>query len=1114
MRLFTSLPAIYNSFYLTAENRKVNCREPQSKISESCLCGPQRLLSELCGKKEIVLKLLTSGISKFKLVVLFFIFSSYAFSQDYNYRNFNSEDGLTQSYVYSIVQDVHGYLWICTDDGLFRYDGFKFENIPITDTLADSYVTRCVSDGESVWFGHYNGGLSYYDGKKIQTFKISQINSQVTYFAKSPDGGLWASTYYDGLFELDNDVGVAKHSAFKDKTTIISFSFITENEILVGTNSGLLYCKLSESGEIDIIQTVSEIPVSKITGIRQMRNKSGFFIVTENDGIFQLKVHDKELGVKKINANTEFDFTGLQDVYEDSRSDLWLCSKGNGLIKASYSESGNLSNPVFFNRAAGFVSDNVQTVFEDREGNIWSGNFGHGLTLITPKTFAVEKIINPVFGSSIFSIFFNQKFKWIGTENGLIKIDQLTGKPVKFYGTGNGLPKDTVTSIYSKDGNDFWIGTGKHGVFRMDAEMGKILKYPIENGVLENSITVINGRGDLVWIGTKKGLWSINTGNNEKKWYSINKGGLPHNSISSLFIDSKDKLWVTTPSSILSYIQDGKIIKIPLNSPKGNLTLGPITEDTDSRIWVGSNGNGVFIIQPDSIANLTMKEGLLSNFCYSLKSDNQNNIWVGHRGGLSRIRTTDFSIKPVRNFDGSTDTYHFNLNAVFKDSFGKIWFGSDKGIVSYDPSVADPLKSPPVLGITSIRINDEVVEISDRIILPPGNYKIRIDFLGINLKEPGLVNYQYMLEGYDQWSEISKNTFITFPRITEGNYKFILKASSGEGEVTKTPVTIDFTVKKFLWKRWWFYPGIILLIFTFTFIFIKRHIHLLQTDKRKLEAKIVERTSEIQFQKDEIELQRDLIDEKNENITSSIKYARHIQNAVLPPLEFINKLLPGNFILSRPKDIVSGDFYWLAEKDNKVVFTVADCTGHGVPGAFMSLLGITLLNEIVNIHGILSSDAIISRLRERIIQCLQQSRKEITTSDGMDMALCVLDRKKNKIQFTGGMSDLVYVRESELFVVKGDRTSICASDTCSGIFTMKEIDVKKGDVFYLFSDGFQDQFGGDHDKKYLSRKFYSSLLEIHELPMLKQKEVLEIKFNEWMKDYVQTDDITVMGIRL
>jgi serine phosphatase RsbU (regulator of sigma subunit) len=327
-------------------------------------------------------------------------------------------------------------------------------------------------------------------------------------------------------------------------------------------------------------------------------------------------------------------------------------------------------------------------------------------------------------------------------------------------------------------------------------------------------------------------------------------------------------------------------------------------------------------------------------------------------------------------------------------------------------------------------------------------------------------------------------------------------------------LTINIIIKKPVWKKWWFYLIIVLLLIILTIIYIKRREYKFLAEKKILEEKVRERTYEIQCQKNEIELQRDMINEKNANITSSIRYASKIQNSILPPVELVDKLLPDSFIFSKPKDIVSGDFYWLAEKDSKIIFAVADGTGHGVPGAFISLLGITLLNEIVNIHGITTSDAIVTELREGVIHSLQQGRKDIPTSDGMDIALCVLDQHQKRIQFTGGMNNLVYVRDKKLGEVKGDRFSVCALTDYTGSFTMKKIEYKKGDVFYLFSDGYQDQFGGDFDRKFLRKQFYLTLLEIHELPMLKQKETLETKLNEWMKDNPQTDDITVFGIRL
>ena len=224
--------------------------------------------------------------------ILFFFFSVltvHAIPQSYNFRNYNSEDGLTQSYVYSILQDVQGYLWIGTDNGLFRYNGLKFENYPTGDSLADNFITCSVSDGKWPWFGYSNGRVLYFNGKNFNAVNITHHDlSSITHFAKSPDDQIWASTYSDGLLKLSKDTGAVKRYHFKDQTIIISFDFLNDTELLAGTNTGLLYCRLKGSDEIELIRPVLEIPESKVTCIHKMRNKSGFYIATENDGIFQL----------------------------------------------------------------------------------------------------------------------------------------------------------------------------------------------------------------------------------------------------------------------------------------------------------------------------------------------------------------------------------------------------------------------------------------------------------------------------------------------------------------------------------------------------------------------------------------------------------------------------------------------------------------------------------------------------------------------------------------------------------------------------------------------------------------------------------------------------------
>jgi ligand-binding sensor domain-containing protein/serine phosphatase RsbU (regulator of sigma subunit) len=1049
------------------------------------------------------------------LLLFFLTLTSNIFPQSYNFRNFGSEAGFPESFVYSITQDRNGYLWIGTGKGLSKYNGFTFENYSTEDSLANNFITCAIRDYENLWFGHIDGKITYFDGSKFHPVHLPEQNkSPVTHFAESPDRKIWGSTLSDGLLELGLGTGVKKHKFSKENISVTTFDFLSESELIVGTNTGLLFCRINEPDEIDIIQTIPQIPESKIVCINKMRNGAGFFIATENDGIFQLSDDEKLFRVSEVKAEQDFVISGIQNIYEDSQSNLWLASYGNGLIRLSPDVDG-IREIFIFNKAGGFITNNVKIVFEDREGVIWSGNYGDGLTQVIPKSFSIMEFNHDLYGNSIFSIYLNESDKWIGTDKGLLKTDMNTGKVIRFFSKENGLPKDTVTAIHSSNGKDLWIGTEKSGLFRMNTADEKIIRFPLGNGALENSVTIITGKGNYVWAGTKKGLCNIDQPTGKIKWYSINQGGLPHNSIRNLYLDAEERLWVSTKSSILAFIADEKVTKIPLNLGSGILTLGPVTEDTDSRVWVGSDGNGLFLVESDTATNLTKNEGLLSDYCYSLISDKNQFIWVIHKNGLTRIRTTDFSVKPVSHIEEISGDFQFNPNAASIDQNGKIWFGTNRGLVSYDPANEFPFLEPPVVGITSFRINDTETEFRDnKIILPPGNYKIRVEFLGISLKDPELVTYQYMLEGYDNWSDITVNRGVTYDHLAEGVYTFMLRASSGDGAVTENPLMLSIIIKKPVWKKWWFFPVCAILIIIFTFIHTKRRELRFQAEKEILEKKVRERTYEIECQKNEIESQRDMINEKNASIMSSITYARNIQNYLLPPTELLDKLFPDNFILNKPKDIVSGDFYWLTEKNGKIVFTVADCTGHGVPGAFMSILGITLLNEIVNIHGITRSDDIVANLRERVIQSLQQERKDISSKDGMDISLCVLDPRLKRIQFTGGINDLIFIRDEKLNVLKADRFPVGAYDDYQGFFSIHEVEYKKGDVFYLCSDGYRDQFGGDFDKKFLRQNFYLTLLEIHRLPLAEQKMALEKKLIEWMKDNPQTDDITVMGVRL
>ena len=273
----------------------------------------------------------------------------------------------------------------------------------------------------------------------------------------------------------------------------------------------------------------------------------------------------------------------------------------------------------------------------------------------------------------------------------------------------------------------------------------------------------------------------------------------------------------------------------------------------------------------------------------------------------------------------------------------------------------------------------------------------------------------------------------------------------------------------------------------------------------------------LELQNEKIEKQNTEITAQKDKIVESIRYAQKIQQAVMPPEEYFSKYLPDHFIMLKPKDIVSGDFYWGNHVGEKFVFTAADCTGHGVPGAFMSLLGIAFLNDItarMTAENITAGD-ILTILRSNIITYLRQSGKEDEQKDGMDMAICVYDKKQSKIQYAGAHNPLIIIRDNTLTQTDADEMPIGYYENQTDKFTNHEIDIKKGDMLYMFSDGYSDQFGivDGKRRKYMIRNFRDFLLKIHNLELKEQKQRLDDNIENWRGNLKQLDDILVVGVR-
>lgn len=269
--------------------------------------------------------------------------------------------------------------------------------------------------------------------------------------------------------------------------------------------------------------------------------------------------------------------------------------------------------------------------------------------------------------------------------------------------------------------------------------------------------------------------------------------------------------------------------------------------------------------------------------------------------------------------------------------------------------------------------------------------------------------------------------------------------------------------------------------------------------------------AEINLKNQKLEIAYNVVEEKNREITDSINYAKRIQNAILPPRKLVKEYIPDSFILYKPKDVVAGDFYWMEQKEDKILFAAADCTGHGVPGAMVSVICNNGLNRSVREYGLIDPGKILDKTRDVVISEFEKSEEEV--KDGMDISLCALDFKNQILCWAGANNPLWIIRNSEIVETKSNKQPIGVVDNPQP-FTTHKIELQKGDVIYVFTDGFQDQFGGERGKKFKSANFKKLLLSIYSEPMGKQHEILDKTFEDWKGDLEQLDDVCVIGVRL
>lgn len=388
-----------------------------------------------------------------------------------------------------------------------------------------------------------------------------------------------------------------------------------------------------------------------------------------------------------------------------------------------------------------------------------------------------------------------------------------------------------------------------------------------------------------------------------------------------------------------------------------------------------------------------------------------------------------------------------------------------------------------------------------------GDYNIQVRLSTSNLFDPDAVQY-FVRINKGEWNLIESKDWILY-NLPPGNYSIELKAILPNGEVTKT-YFFNIHVGLPFWRTWWFYLLLLLGFASSAYFYTRYKLRKLEEEKRKvelenqiLEQKVEERTKEIAEQKK-------IIEEKNAEIMDSLRYSERIQQAMLPKEQQIQSIFENNcFVLYMPRDVVSGDFYWIYEKNNQLIVAAGDCTGHGVPGALMSMIGISMLNKIVD-SGIYEPSKILSALHKEIHESLKQG-SDNQVLDGMDIAIVLFEPHKHKLTFSSAMRPMYMIRDNEVIIYKGDKKPIGGREP-EKYFSNHEMFLEDGDIFYLFSDGYADQFNME-GKKYQLGRFRKKLLEIHQEPLQKQRDLLQEEILRWKGNTEQVDDIMVIGIR-
>lgn len=1045
------------------------------------------------------------------LVLLLVTFQS--FGQRYNIQNYTTKEGLSGQIVNGVFQDRSGYIWFATQSGVCFFNGQIFQSFEPNSELVGIDAVSIIQDKKDrIWIATNANGVFVYDFKTIKKFNENNgLQSDVVRSMFVDNSNVvWILTS-KGVSKVVNDKlekVIDAKGIFKNG--VLSMTQGKDGAFWFGTQGNGLV-KFSH-GKYTYLKEVDGVLDNYIFSLKS--HGDSILIGTTNQGLL-------------VHANNKISKLKVPEIENEWISnvvisgDLMYIVSSAGLIEYSHSKKYNL-----ITETNGIASNDLYFGAKDRENNIWLAS-GNGVSLLRNEKILSLDEFSGLSDDKITSIAsLKDGILIVGTAGFGLNVLNSSGKVIKQIQHPE-LMNIKITSIaYFPFKEELWVGAEQNdgGIVILDTKNNSFnVKKTIRSilGINVNTVTKISAdKKNGIWIGTfNAGLFYIHS----KDTLQYRKGrDLPSNEIYTFEIDGNNNPWISIYQKGVYVFDGAKFNAINKKGVRDKIVLS-IAKDKKGNLYLGNKTEGLTVVTKTKVLSFTKENGLLSNSIQSIVCD-ENNVWIGSSLGLNKLTfSTDFKLLKVETFNEKTGLNNSEIqqNALFLTD-NDVWVGSSTGLSSIAKVSKNRSLVKPILELQSVKLYFEDVDwskkdaetnkwgVPTKLIL--GYKENNLTFI-FNALTATRVQYAFILEGQDSdWTPYTDKNEVTFSNIAPGEYNFKIKAINNFG-IESEVFSIPITIKSPFWQTWWFQISVVVGITFLIIAFVRYRERRFKVRQAKLEVIVNERTKEAVTASERAESQKQLVEQKNKEILDSISYAKRIQTAMLPTVDFLKEQFNELAIFYQPKDIVAGDFYWFEESDNFKMIAVADCTGHGVPGAMVSVVCYNALNRSVREYGLTDPGKILDKTREIILSEL--SKNDENVKDGMDISLIVLDKKSNKMYWSGANNPLWLIPSgtNEIQEIKADKQPI-GLHIQSKDFTTHQIELNLGDTLILFSDGYVDQFGAETGKKFKSANLKRLIADNLNDSMHSLENQLITTFENWKGTEEQVDDVCVIVFRI